>query len=229
MSQTILVVDDEKPIADILEYNLKNAGFETVSAYDGEEAVRAFREREPDLVLLDIMLPHRGGIEVCEMIRKDSAVPVLMLTAKDEEEDVVQGLDAGADDYITKPFSPKEVMARVRAHLRRYNEQVSSATSNVLDCGHLRIDRDRYQAFVDGEDAGLTRREFELLTYLAEREGKVVTRKQLLEEVWGYQYYGDVRTVDVTVRRLREKVETDPSDPSLVVTRRGVGYIFVTG
>ncbi len=229
MSQTILVVDDEKPIADILEYNLKNAGYTTVSAYDGEEAVRLFRDCDPDLVLLDIMLPHRSGIDVCYLIREESAVPVLMLTAKDEEEDVVQGLDAGADDYITKPFSPKEVMARVRAQLRRYNDQVASPVSNVLECGYLTIDMDRYQAFVHDEDAGLTRREFELLAYLAQREGKVVTRKQLLEEVWGYQYYGDVRTVDVTVRRLREKVEADPSSPSMIVTRRGVGYIFVTG
>lgn len=226
MGHMILVVDDEKPIADILEYNLRSAGYETVAAYDGEEALKLFRELNPDLILLDIMLPSRDGIEICEAIRLHSGVPVLMLTAKDEEEDVICGLDAGADDYITKPFSPREVLARVRAQLRRAEGDFGGQNSTYT-CGSLTVDMDRYQAYLDGEDAGLTRREFELLAYLAERQGKVVTRKQLLHDVWGYQYYGDVRTVDVTIRRLREKVEKDPSDPSIIVTRRGVGYLFV--
>ncbi len=226
MNRRVLVVDDEKPIADILEYNLKAAGYETVAAYDGEEALRVFREMHPDLVLLDIMLPGRGGIQVCESIRRESAVPVVMLTAKDSEDDVINGLDAGADDYIIKPFSPREVMARVRAQLRRSHGELEEGHEPAMKWGYLSIDLDRYQAFVDDEDACLTRREFDLLVYLAKRVGKVVTRKQLLQDVWGYKYYGDVRTVDVTIRRLREKIERDPSSPSLIITRRGVGYIF---
>ncbi len=226
MTRKVLIVDDEKPIADILQYNLRSAGYETAAAYDGEEALLVFRDMHPDLVLLDIMLPGRGGIEVCEAIRRESAVPVVMLTAKDEEEDVINGLDAGADDYITKPFSPGEVMARVRAQLRRSCGELTAGQDSQMTWGYLCIDLDRYQAFVDSEDAGLTRREFDLLVYLAERLGKVITRKQLLQDVWGYKYYGDVRTVDVTIRRLREKIERDPSNPSLIITRRGVGYIF---
>jgi len=225
----ILVVDDEEPIAEILEYNLRKAGYETQAAYDGEQALQIFESSKPDLVLLDIMLPGRDGIDVCEQIRKNSSVPVLMLTAKDAEDDVVQGLNAGADDYITKPFSPREVLARVRAQLRRSKGGLAdeeSTDGDVLSFGQLRIDLNRFQAFVDGEDVGLTRREFELLAYLAQNVNKVITREQLLGDVWGYQYYGDVRTVDVTVRRLREKVEEDPSEPRYVLTRRGVGYIF---
>lgn len=232
MPQTIdkiLVVDDEEPIAEILEYNLQKAGYETQAAYDGEQALKIFESSKPDLVLLDIMLPGRDGIDVCEQIRKNSSVPVLMLTAKDAEDDVVQGLNAGADDYITKPFSPREVLARVRAQLRRFKGGLAdeeSTDGDVLSFGQLRIDLNRFQAFVDGEDVGLTRREFELLAYLAGHANKVITREQLLGDVWGYQYYGDVRTVDVTVRRLREKIEEDPSEPRYVLTRRGVGYIF---
>ncbi len=230
MPDTILVVDDEEPIADILEYNLRKAGYETEAAYDGEKALSLFKTLQPDLILLDIMLPGRNGIEVCEQIRQESAIPVLMLTAKDAEDDVVEGLSAGADDYITKPFSPREVLARIEAQLRR-TKGLLSETSRAEDdgqlvFGRLQIDLNRFQVFINDEDVGLTRREFELLAYLAKNVNKVITREQLLAEVWGYEYYGDVRTVDVTVRRLREKIEEDPSEPHYVVTRRGVGYIF---
>ncbi len=228
MSSKILVVEDEKAIADILEYNLRNAGYETEAVYDGGEVMGSFRVFAPDLVLLDIMLPGRNGLDLCEDIRKDSNVPVLMLTSRDSEEDIVRGLDVGADDYVTKPFSPKELLARVRAQLRRASGGgvVRDVEEGIMDYGRLCIDTNRYQVRVNGEDAGLTRREYQLLLYLAEREGRVVTRKQLLADVWGYSYFGDVRTVDVTVRRLREKIEVDPSDPDLIITRRGVGYLF---
>ena len=230
MPDTILVVDDEEPIAEILEYTLRKAGYETEAAYDGEKALSLFKTLQPDLILLDIMLPGRNGIEVCEQIRQESAIPVLMLTAKDAEDDVVEGLNAGADDYITKPFSPREVLARIEAQLRR-TKGLLSETSRAEDdgqlvFGRLQIDLNRFQVFINDEDVGLTRREFELLAYLAKNVNKVITREQLLAEVWGYEYYGDVRTVDVTVRRLREKIEEDPSEPHYVVTRRGVGYIF---
>ncbi|MFO7942253.1 MAG: response regulator [Bacillota bacterium] len=227
MVPKILVVEDEKAIADILEYNLRNAGYETAAVYDGNEAMANISDFRPDLILLDLMLPGRNGLDICESVRDDSDVPILILTARDSEEDVVRGLDAGADDYVTKPFSPRELLARVRAQLRRGSGSMDRRDEKgIMDYGRLQIDTNLYQAYVDGEDAGLTRREYQLLLYLAEREGRVVTRKQLLQDVWGYSYFGDVRTVDVTVRRLREKIEIDPSDPSLVTTRRGVGYLF---
>lgn len=227
MPDRILIVEDEKAIADILEYNLRAAGYETLAVQDGSDAMDSFADFAPDVVLLDIMLPGLDGLDICQQIRRDSAVPVLMLTARDSEEDVVRGLDAGADDYITKPFSPKELMARVRAQLRRAAAVVPVAgDEGVMEYGRLKIDYNLYQAFIEGRDAGLTRREYQLLVYLAERQGRVVTRKQLLQDVWGYSYFGDVRTVDVTVRRLREKIEVDPSDPHYIATRRGVGYLF---
>ncbi len=227
MPSKILVVEDEKAIADILEYNLRNAGYETSAIYHGDEAAEAITSFEPDLVLLDIMLPGKDGLEICEGLRRESDVPVLMLTARDSEEDVVRGLDVGADDYVTKPFSPKELLARVRAQLRRASGTLrAESRDGVMDYGRLAIDTNLYLVTVDGEDTGLTRREYQLLLYLAEREGRVVTRKQLLQDVWGYSYFGDVRTVDVTIRRLREKIEVDPSEPQLIITRRGVGYLF---
>ncbi|MFP4200792.1 MAG: response regulator [Bacillota bacterium] len=227
MSPKILVVEDEEAIADILEYNLRNAGYETKAVYHGNDAMGVVSEFRPDLILLDLMLPGRNGLDICQSIRADSDVPILILTARDSEEDVVRGLDAGADDYVTKPFSPKELLARVRAHLRRASGSGDSRhEGGIMDYGRLRIDTNLYQAYVDGEDAGLTHREYQLLSFLAEREGRVVTRKQLLQDVWGYSYFGDVRTVDVTIRRLREKIEVDPSDPTLIITRRGVGYLF---
>ncbi|KAB7665285.1 response regulator YycF [Bacillus sp. B1-b2] len=228
MNKKILVVDDEKPIADILQFNLKKEGFEVTCAYDGNDALEKVEEINPDLVLLDIMLPQRDGMEVCREIRKKHEMPIIMLTAKDSEIDKVLGLELGADDYVTKPFSTRELIARVKANLRRH-QQVPAAVedekeTNEIDVGALTIHPDAYIVSKRGEMIELTHREFELLHYLAKHIGQVMTREHLLQTVWGYDYYGDVRTVDVTVRRLREKIEDNPSHPSWIVTRRGVGY-----
>lgn len=225
MSQKILVVDDEKPIADILKFNLEKEGYTVVCAYDGDEAVRLTDQENPDLLLLDIMLPNRDGNEVCREIRKRHSMPVIMLTAKDSEIDKVLGLELGADDYVTKPFSNREVIARVKANLRRQQVPIDNQRANKdIQIGSLVIHPDAYTVTRDGTYVELTHREFELLHYLARHIGQVMTREHLLETVWGYDYYGDVRTVDVTVRRLREKIEEAPSTPIWIVTRRGVGY-----
>ncbi|MGP4073698.1 response regulator YycF [Piscibacillus sp. B03] len=227
MSYKVLVVDDEEPIADILKYNLENEGYEVVVAYNGQEAIELTKSEEPDIVLLDIMLPEKDGMEVCREIRKDFQMPIIMLTAKDSEIDKVLGLELGADDYVTKPFSNREVIARVKANLRRMSasdqNQNSSSTPNIK-VGALEINRENYSVTRNGEPVDLTHREFELLLYLAKHLEQVMTREHLLETVWGYDYYGDVRTVDVTIRRLREKIEENPSNPNWIVTRRGVGY-----
>ncbi|MCU9613462.1 response regulator YycF [Caldibacillus lycopersici] len=227
MGKKILVVDDEKPIADILEFNLKKEGYEVLCAYDGNEALQMVEDIKPDLILLDIMLPHRDGMEVCREVRKKYEMPIIMLTAKDSEIDKVLGLELGADDYVTKPFSTREILARVKANLRRH-QQVTTAVdeneSNEIAIGSLVIHPDAYIVSKRGEKIELTHREFELLYYLAKHIGQVVTREHLLQTVWGYDYFGDVRTVDVTVRRLREKIEDNPSHPGWLVTRRGVGY-----
>ncbi len=228
MQKTILVVDDEKPIADILQFNLKKEGFDVHCAYDGDSAVELVDEIKPDIILLDIMLPQRDGMEVCREVRKKYDMPIIMLTAKDSEIDKVLGLELGADDYVTKPFSTRELIARVKANLRRH-QQVSSRAeeedqSNEIEIGSLTIHPDAYVVSKRGETIELTHREFELLHYLAKHIGQVMTREHLLQTVWGYDYYGDVRTVDVTVRRLREKIEDNPSHPTWIVTRRGVGY-----
>ncbi|EWG12318.1 response regulator YycF [Cytobacillus firmus] len=227
MDKKILVVDDEKPIADILQFNLKKEGYEVVCAYDGNDALEKVEEIKPDLILLDIMLPQRDGIEVCREVRKKYDMPIIMLTAKDSEIDKVLGLELGADDYVTKPFSTRELIARVKANMRRH-QQVSKAEeedeSNEIEVGSLIIHPDAYVVSKRGETIELTHREFELLHYLAKHIGQVMTREHLLQTVWGYDYYGDVRTVDVTVRRLREKIEDNPSHPTWIVTRRGVGY-----
>ncbi|ADC49624.1 two-component response regulator yycF [Alkalihalophilus pseudofirmus OF4] len=225
MDKRILVVDDEKPIADILKFNLEKEGFEVFCAYDGNEAVEQVKKEEPDLILLDIMLPHKDGMEVCREVRKSYDIPIIMLTAKDSEIDKVLGLELGADDYVTKPFSTRELLARVKANLRRRKsgaEEVS--TQKELTVGDLTIYPDAYQVKRRGETIELTHREFELIHYLAKHLGQVMTREHLLQAVWGYDYFGDVRTVDVTVRRLREKVEDNPSYPNWIITRRGVGY-----
>lgn len=224
----ILIVDDEKNIVDILKYNLKREGFTTVEAYDGEQAVNCAVAQKPDLILLDIMLPRMDGFTVCKKIRQSSNTPIIMLTAKEEEVDKVLGLELGADDYITKPFSPRELMARVKANLRRSAMDDTAATNsaNVVDTGTLFIDIDRYEVKRDGQVLELTLREFELLKFLAVQPGQIFTRENLLEKVWGYEYYGDVRTVDVTVRRLREKLERDAANPQYIITKRGVGYYF---
>ncbi|EDB2680069.1 response regulator transcription factor [Listeria monocytogenes] len=224
----ILVVDDEKPIADIVKFNLNKEGFDVYCAYDGDEALELVEEVQPDLILLDIMLPGRDGIEVCREVRKKYDMPIIMVTAKDSEIDKVIGLELGADDYVTKPFSNRELIARVKANLRRHSQVSSNAAeeeeNSELEIGSLIIYPDAYVASKRGETIELTHREFELLHYLAKHMGQVMTREHLLQTVWGYDYFGDVRTVDVTVRRLREKIEDNPSHPAWLVTRRGVGY-----
>ncbi|EIM2152633.1 response regulator transcription factor [Listeria monocytogenes] len=224
----MLVVDDEKPIADIVKFNLNKEGFDVYCAYDGDEALELVEEVQPDLILLDIMLPGRDGIEVCREVRKKYDMPIIMVTAKDSEIDKVIGLELGADDYVTKPFSNRELIARVKANLRRHSQVSSNAAeeeeNSELEIGSLIIHPDAYVASKRGETIELTHREFELLHYLAKHMGQVMTREHLLQTVWGYDYFGDVRTVDVTVRRLREKIEDNPSHPAWLVTRRGVGY-----
>lgn len=223
----ILVVDDEKPISDIISFNLENEGYAIEKAYDGEQALEVFEKSQPDLVILDLMLPKMDGLEVCREIRKQSAVPVIMLTAKDSEIDKVLGLELGADDYVTKPFSNRELIARVKANLRRNlvkEPEPQEVNKNEIVVGDLVIHQDAYIISKHGEEIELTHREFELLHYLARHIGQVMTREHLLETVWGYDYFGDVRTVDVTIRRLREKIEDTPSRPEYILTRRGVGY-----
>ena len=228
MSKTILVVDDEKPIADILQFNLVKEGYNVVCAYDGDEALKKIDEQVPDLMLLDIMLPNRDGMEVCREVRKKHDFPIIMLTAKGSEIDKVLGLEMGADDYVTKPFSTRELIARVKANMRRLNvaapvEEATVETNDIV-IGSLTIQPDAYLVLKRDEAIELTHREFELLHYLAKHIGQVMTREHLLQTVWGYDYFGDVRTVDVTIRRLREKIEDNPSHPLWIVTRRGVGY-----
>ena len=229
----ILIVDDEKPIVEILTYNLHKEGYETIEAYDGEQAITLALTQKPDLILLDIMLPKVDGLTVCKRIRHTlTNVPILILSAKDEEIDKILGLELGADDYITKPFSVRELMARVKGNLRKSEviqdvEQVEEETEedgNKIEVGELKLDLDKYEVKVRGEVIDLTLREFEVLKYLANQPGQVVTRETLLEKVWGYEYYGDIRTVDVTVRRIREKIEKDTSNPKILITKRSVGY-----
>lgn len=227
----ILIVDDEKPISDIIKFNLAKEGYETVTAFDGREAITKFEEENPDLIILDLMLPELGGLEVAKEVRKTSHIPIIMLSAKDSEFDKVIGLEIGADDYVTKPFSNRELLARVKAHLRRTEnietavaEENASASNSEITIGDLKILPDAFVAQKRGEDIELTHREFELLHHLATHMGQVMTREYLLETVWGYDYFGDVRTVDVTIRRLREKIEDTPSRPEYILTRRGVGY-----
>ena len=227
-AKKVLIIEDEKPISDIVKFNLTKEGFETEAAYDGGDGLELALKNDPDLVLLDVMLPTMDGFEICKRIREKSNVPIIILTAKEEEVDKVLGLELGADDYITKPFGLRELIARVKANIRRtgMSDIVGAEPSNVKDFGSITIDTNRYEARKNGVALELTLREFELLKYLAEREDKVYSREQLLEDVWGYEYYGDIRTVDVTVRRLREKLEDDSSDPKYVLTKRGVGYYF---
>lgn len=228
MSKTILVVDDEKPIADILQFSLTKEGYTVICAYDGDEALEKIEEQQPDLMLLDIMLPKRDGMEVCREVRKKYDFPIIMLTAKGSEIDKVLGLEMGADDYVTKPFSTRELIARVKANMRRLNISTQTETSedesNDIIVGSLTIQPEAYLVLKRDESIELTHREFELLHYLAKHLGQVMTREHLLQTVWGYDYFGDVRTVDVTIRRLREKIEDNPSHPTWIVTRRGVGY-----
>ncbi|EKU93785.1 Transcriptional regulatory protein YycF [Alloiococcus otitis] len=225
----ILVVDDEKPISDIVKFNLEKEGYEVVVAFDGEEAIEVANQENPDLIVLDLMLPKKDGLEVTREIRKTHDMPIIMVTAKDQEIDKVLGLEMGADDYVTKPFSNRELAARVKASLRRQSvvqsaEESQEEENSDITVGDLTIHPDAYIISKKDETIELTHREFELLHYLAKHLGQVMTRENLLEIVWGYDYFGDVRTVDVTVRRLREKIEDNPSHPNYLVTRRGVGY-----
>ena len=229
--KTILIVDDEKPIVDILVYNLEKEGYNTIEANDGLMAVEMAMEKKPDLILLDIMLPKMDGLTACKKIRSSLSVPILMLTAKDEEIDKILGLELGADDYITKPFSVRELMARIKANLRKTeikqddnNGIQNLAETKKVKVGSLELDLDKFEAKVDGEVIDLTIREFEVLKFLAGQAGQVITREVLLEKVWGYEYYGDIRTVDVTVRRIRGKIEKDTANPKILITKRGVGY-----
>ena len=235
--KTILIVDDEKTIVYMLVINLQKEGYNTLEANDGEEAVRIALEQKPNLVLLDIMLPKMDGLAVCKRIRQSLDIPILMISAKDEEIDKILGLELGADDYITKPFSVRELMARVKANLRKAEitsksvnnkDQESKDESNVITVGDLSLDLNKFEVKVRGEVMDLTLREFEVLKYLANQPGQVVTREVLLEKVWGYEYYGDIRTVDVTVRRIREKIQKHTSNPKILITKRGVGYYIAS-
>ncbi len=239
-TKKILIVDDEQAIIDVLVYNLKKEGYETLEATDGLTAVNMALEEKPDLMLLDIMLPKLDGLSVCKRVKNYLNIPILMLTAKDAEIDKIVGLELGADDYITKPFSVRELVARVKANLRKneinsvkVNEEENGNENNTknenkIKVNDLQLDLDRFEVKVRGEIIDLTLREFEVLKFLAGQPGQVVTRETLLEKVWGYEYYGDIRTVDVTVRRIREKIEKDTSTPKILITKRGVGYYIAT-
>ena len=228
MGQTVLVVDDEQNIVNIIAFNLKKEGYEVLTAGDGEEAVEIVEKHQPDLILLDIMMPKMDGYEACRKIREKYNIPIIMLTARAEELDKVLGLEMGADDYVTKPFGTRELIARVKANLRRsvVKNEPAVEKGHVLKFGKLEIDLDKFEARKDGKVLELTYREFELLKFLAQNLRQVFSRETLLEKVWGYEYYGDVRTVDVTVRRLREKIEDNPGKPEYIITKRGVGYSF---
>ncbi|NMD43140.1 MAG: response regulator transcription factor [Firmicutes bacterium] len=225
MSTRILVVDDERPIAEILKYNLEKEGYEVILAYDGEEALALLEQSEPDLVLLDIMLPKKDGFAVCREIRSRKEIPIIMLTAKESEADKVRGLELGADDYVTKPFGAREVIARVKAALRRARSP-STGGRKQLRHGDLLVDPETMMVFNRSRPVELTPKEFSLLLVLIRRPGRIFNRQQLLNQVWGYDYFGDERTVDVTIRRLREKLESDPAAPEYIRTKRGVGYFF---
>ncbi len=227
--KTVLIVEDEKSIADIIRINLEREGYASLTAYDGEAGLAMALEHNPDLILLDVMLPKLLGFDVCARLReKGNSVPVIILTAREEEEDKVRGLELGADDYITKPFSMRELMARVKANIRRTAMSQSGPAEGAMAAGGgLTINPENYQVCKHDKPVDLTQREYELLTFLASHPGKVYSRIDLMEQVWNYGYVGDdVRTVDVTVRRLREKIEDDPANPALILTRRGVGYYF---
>ena len=233
--KTVLIVDDEQKIVDLLVHNLGREGYRTIEANDGVTAIEIAREQRPDLILLDLMLPRLDGLSVCKKIKNIYNLPILMVTAKYNELDKIVGLELGADDYITKPFSVREVVARVKANLRKVENNIEEKKEknkeeekekkvSIIQVGELVLDLEKYEVHIDGKVINLTLREFEVLKFLAQQPGQVVTREALLERVWGYEYYGDIRTVDVTVRRIRERIEKDTSNPQILITKRGVGY-----
>ena len=227
MGNRVLIVEDERAIVEILKFNLQREGYETLEALDGETGLELGRTQDPDLILLDVMLPRMNGFDVCAALRKDgSAVPIIMLTAREEESDKVFGLEAGADDYITKPFSMRELMARVKANIRRRTMDAGSgaAAGKQLRMGDVEVDLTAMSVTKNGRAVEATQKEFDLLACLMATPGKVYSREELMEKVWNYDYFGDMRTVDVTVRRLREKIEDDPGVPVVIRTKRGVGY-----
>ena len=234
MNKRILIVEDEKNIVDILSFNLSKEGYETLEAYDGEAGLQLALEQNPDLILLDLMLPKMNGFDVCRSLRRENrSTPVIMLTAREEETDKVLGLELGADDYITKPFSMRELLARVKANIRRSDMQPAAPAAPVssrIQLGRIALDPDLMVVFKDGKSLDLTQREYEIIKLMAAAPGKVFSREVLMENVWNYDgYVGDVRAVDVAVRRLREKLEDDPADPKFIVTRRGLGYYLADG
>ncbi len=232
--KTILVVDDEKPIIDILVYNLKKEGYNTLEATDGEMGFNIAVEQRPDLILLDVMLPKMDGLTVCKRVKQTYNVPILMISAKDEEIDKIVGLELGADDYITKPFSVRELMARVKANLRKVDDEKerrdkeSTNKNNKIVVGDLELDLEKVEVRVKGQVKALTPKEFELVKYLAMQPGIPVTREVLLEKVWNYEYYGDIRTVDVTVCRIREKLGDSTKNSKIIINKRGIGYYLAS-
>jgi two-component system, OmpR family, response regulator VicR len=222
-NELVLVVDDEKTLVKALSFNLEKEGFRVEKAYDGEEALQKVFDLKPDIVVLDLMLPEVDGFEVCRRIRKKLEVPIIMLTARTEDIDKVLGLELGADDYLTKPFNSRELVARIKAILRRSVFREEEA-KKLLQIGKLQIDLLQHRVRIEGKEVNLTTKEFALLSFLAANAGNVYSREQLLEQIWGYDYYGDVRTVDVHIRHIREKIETDPGNPDLILTIWGTGY-----
>lgn len=222
MGLKILIVEDEKPISDIIAFNLKREGWDAVRAFDGKEGLEKALSESFDIILLDIMLPEMDGFEVLSKIREKSEVPVIMVTAREEERDKIFGLERGADDYVTKPFSIAELMARIKANTRR--KAIKTEKKHTEKIGDIEIDREGQTVTKGGKEIELTQREYDILIYFLTNSMRVISREELMENVWGYDYYGDLRAVDVAMRRLREKVETDPSDPQHIITKRGVGY-----
>lgn len=225
MKRKILVVDDEKTISDIVKFNLEKEGYEVVCAYDGEEGLALVEKEKPELIILDIMMPKLDGFEVCKKIRETLQTPIIMMTARAEEVDKILGFDLGADDYVTKPFGVKELMARIKANLRKRVDE-TNIENNCVIYGDIKIDLGKFNVYRNNEIIDLTRREFELINFLASQYGQVFSRETLLQKVWGYKYLGDLRTVDVTIRRLRTKIEKNPESPKYILTKRGVGYFF---
>ncbi len=223
--EKVLVVDDEKTLVKALKFNLEKEGFRVDEAYNGEDALKKVAELEPDIIVLDLMLPGLDGFEVCRQIRKKLEIPIIMLTARGEDIDKVLGLELGADDYLTKPFNPRELVARIKAILRRSVAR-EEGVRKLIQIGGLQIDLLQHRVRMHDSEIDLTSKEFALLSFLASNAGRVYSREQLLEQVWGYNYYGDARTVDVHIRHLREKIEKDPGNPELVITVWGTGYKF---